>query len=146
MKTRSLFLALLLSFSGIPLSQAAKPGWTENFTEATTQAAAQKKHILLDFTGSDWCGWCIKIDKEVFAKPEFKELGEKKLVLVEIDFPKALPQTPAVKSQNEGLERKYKVNGYPTLVLLDSTGKEVKRWEGFHAEFLSELKKEIGGK
>jgi protein disulfide-isomerase len=73
-------------------------------------------------------------------------LGEKKLILVEVDFPKAIPQTPAIKSQNEGLERKYKVNGYPTLVLLDSSGKEVKRWEGFHAEFLEELKKEIAGK
>jgi protein disulfide-isomerase len=145
MKNRSLLLALCLFVAGVCVAQAAKPGWSENFAEAKTQATAQKKHLLLDFTGSDWCGWCIKIDKEVFAKPEFKELGDKKLVLVEVDFPKAIPQTPAIKAQNEGLERKYKVNGYPTLVLLDPNGKEVKRWEGFHAAFLEELKKEVGG-
>jgi protein disulfide-isomerase len=102
--------------------------------------------MLLDFTGSDWCGWCIKIDKEVFATPDFKEFGEKSLVLVEVDFPKAKAQTPAVKTQNEGLERKFKVNGYPTLVLLDSAGKEVKRWEGFDPKFVSDLKQAVGSK
>jgi protein disulfide-isomerase len=146
MKLHAPLFALLLSLVGGSLAFAAKPGWTENFAEAQTQAASQKKHVLLDFTGSDWCGWCIKLDKEVFAKPEFKELGEKSLVLVELDFPKAKPQTPAVKAQNEGLGRKFKVNGYPTLVLLDASGKEVKRWEGFDATFLADLKKAVGSK
>lgn len=141
MKLHAPLFALLVSFSCVSLATAAKPGWTENFAEAKTQAAAQKKHLLLDFTGSDWCGWCIKIDKDVFSTADFKGFGEKNLVLVELDFPNAKPQTPAVKTQNAELGRKFKVNGYPTLVLLDPEGKEVKRWEGFKPSFLEELKK-----
>jgi hypothetical protein len=146
MKQHAPLLAVVLSMVTGSFAVAAKPGWTENFAEAQAKASAQKKHMLLDFTGSDWCGWCIKIDKEVFATPDFKEFGEKSLVLVEVDFPKAKAQTPEVKTQNEGLERKFKVNGYPTLVLLDSAGKEVKRWEGFDPKFVSDLKQAVGSK
>jgi protein disulfide-isomerase len=119
-------------------------GWTENFTEAKARAATLKRPLLLDFTGSDWCGYCIKLDNEVFSKPEFKLLGDKTLVLVKVDFPHALPQTAAIKSQNQGLQATYGVRGLPTLVLLDSSGKEVTRWVGYRAEFLAELKKQIG--
>ena len=146
MKQHAPLLAVVLFVVGGSMAVAAKPGWTENFAEAQTQAAAQTKHLLLDFTGSDWCGWCIKIDKEVFAKPDFQEFGGKSLVLVEVDFPKSKPQPPAVKAQNEGLQRKYKVNGYPTLVLLDPAGKEVKRWEGFDSKFLADLKGAVGAR
>ncbi len=141
MKLGTSFVAAVLSVALSSLGMAAKPGWTENFAEAQKRAASEKKHVLLDFTGSDWCGWCIKIDKEVFAKTDFKEFGEKSLVLVEVDFPKSKTLPAEVKAQNEALERKFAVSGYPTLVLLNSQGKEVKRWEGFKSEFLDELKK-----
>ncbi|MEI6871111.1 MAG: thioredoxin family protein [Verrucomicrobiota bacterium] len=125
---------------------AAKPGWTENFDQAQKKASAEQKPMLLDFTGSDWCGWCIKIDKEVFAKPEFKSFSEKSLVLVELDFPQGKTLPDAVKAQNSDLQRKFKVNGYPTLVLLSPAGKEITRWEGFKPTFLEELKKAAGEK
>ena len=141
MNLRTSLCATVLSLAFVSLCGAAKPGWTENFAEAQKRAASEKKHLLLDFTGSDWCGWCIKIDKEVFAKPDFKAFGEKNLVLMEVDFPKAKPLPSEVKAQNEELERKFAVSGYPTLVLLNPQGKEVKRWEGFKSEFLDELKK-----
>jgi protein disulfide-isomerase len=141
----TLIVGLLSALAATPLF-AAKPGWTENLAEAQSTAAAQKKHVLLNFTGSDWCGWCIKIDKEVFSKPDFKNLAHEKLILVEIDFPesKTLPET--VRSQNSQLKQKYGVEGFPTLVLLDSSGKETKRWVGFKQQFLQELTKAVGGR
>jgi thioredoxin-related protein len=120
---------------------AAKPGWLENFEAAKTRAAVEKKHILLDFTGSDWCGWCVKIDKEIFAKPDFKAFSAKSLLLVELDFPQSKQLPAEVKAQNDALGRQFKVNGYPTLVLLDSTGKEVGRWVGFKPTLLAEIRK-----
>ena len=143
MRPKTSFVAAVLSLAFVSLGVAAKPGWTENFAEAQKKAASEKKHVLLDFTGSDWCGWCIKIDREVFAKPDFQEFGAKSLVLVEVDFPKSKTLPPEVKAQNEALERKFGVSGYPTLVLLNPQGKEVKRWEGFKPEFLNELKKTV---
>jgi len=125
---------------------AAKPGWLEDFEAAKTQAAAEKKHILLDFTGSDWCSWCVKIDKEIFAKADFKAFSVKNLLLVELDFPQG-KQLPAVlKAQNDSLGRQFKVDGYPTLVLLDPAGKEVGRWVGFKPTLLDEIRKITGTK
>lgn len=146
MNTRSCLLSIGFSLATTVCCLAAKPGWTENFEQAQKQAASEQKHMLLDFTGSDWCGWCIKIDKEIFAKPDFKSLGEKRLILVELDFPQGKTLPDAVKSQNSELQLKFKVNGYPTLVLLSPAGKEVTRWEGFKPTFLEELKKAVGEK
>lgn len=120
---------------------AAKPGWLENYEAAKTRAAAEGKHILLDFTGSDWCSWCVKIDKEIFTKPDFKAFSSKNLVLVELDFPQGKELPAAVKAQNDSLGRQFKVDGYPTLVLLDPAGKEVGRWVGFKPALLEEIRK-----
>jgi thiol-disulfide isomerase/thioredoxin len=65
----------------------AKEGWLDDLEKAKTQAKAENKKILLDFTGSDWCGWCKKLDKEVFSQQAWKEYAAKHLVLVEVDFP-----------------------------------------------------------
>ena len=109
----------------------AGDGWQTDFKAASAQAAKENKMILLDFTGSDWCGWCIKLDKDTFSKPEFQEFAAKNLVLVEIDFPQNKPQSDEVKKQNAELEAKFGVQGYPTLVLLNSEGKEVARNVGY---------------
>lgn len=146
MKINLPVLAVTLSLFGGSAALAAKPGWTENFAEAQNKAKAENRHVLLDFTGSDWCGWCIKLDKEVFAKPDFKAFGAKNLILVELDFPQGKQLAPKVKAQNDELGRKYKVSGYPTLVLLDSEGKEVKRWGGFKPNFFEDLKSTVGAK
>jgi len=99
--------------------------WMTDLPKAQAQAKAEKKLVLLDFTGSDWCGWCIKLNKEVFSKPEFAEYAKKNLVLVEVDFPNKKKQTEELKKTNEALQQKYKVEGYPTIVVLNSEGKHV---------------------
>ncbi len=99
--------------------------WMTDFEAAKEKAKAEKKHLLLDFTGSDWCGWCKKLDKEVFSTQAFKDFADANLILVQVDFPRRKPQSDAVKAQNQKLQGQYRVEGYPTLVVLDSTGKEV---------------------
>ncbi|PTX98242.1 thioredoxin family protein [Spartobacteria bacterium LR76] len=104
---------------------AAGFGWQINYSDALEQAAKERKAVLLNFSGSDWCGWCIKLDKETFSERKFTEFAEDKLVLVGIDFPKSKTQSPQVKAQNEALVKQYGIDGFPTLILLDSEGKEI---------------------
>ncbi len=136
-------LALLLSLSFLTLTAfaaAGKRGWDDNYARSLAEAKKENKSVLLDFTGSDWCGYCIKIDEEVFSKAAFKNLAKDKLKLVELDFPQNKRLTRAVEQQNEKLQAQYKVNGYPTIILLDSEGREQTRWEGYNPDLVSELK------
>ena len=103
----------------------AAEGWGDNYEKAAAQAKAENKLLLLDFTGSDWCGWCIKLNKEVFSQPEFKEYAGKNLVLMEVDFPQTKQQSGTLKAQNARLQTKYKIEGYPTIVVLNPEGKKV---------------------
>jgi len=109
----------------------AAGGWTDNFPAALAQAKAENKPVLINFTGSDWCGWCIKLQNDVFSTPAFKKYAESNVVLMEADFPqgKQLPQ--AVQAQNDELQAKYKVEGFPTLVLVGPNGKELDRNVGY---------------
>jgi thioredoxin-related protein len=128
MKTApSLLLALLTG----TLSALAASGWQTDFAAAQTSAKKDSKAILLDFTGSDWCGWCIKMKKDSLDQKAFQEFADKKLVLVEVDFPNGKKQTEAVKKQNDDLQKKYNVEGYPTFVLVDGDGKELGRHVGY---------------
>ncbi len=99
--------------------------WLTDVPKAVQEAKAGNKLVLLDFTGSDWCGWCIRLDKEVFSQPEFADYAKKNLVLVEVDFPNKKVQTTELKKANQALQEKYKIQGYPTLILLDKDGKQV---------------------
>lgn len=114
--------------------------WKTSFAEATAEAAQQQKQILLNFTGSDWCPWCVKMDEEVLSKKQFSEFASKNLVLVKLDFPRRKKLSPDEKAQNEELAKKYAIQGFPTFVLVDASGKEVRRQEGYleggPAEFL----------
>ncbi len=78
----------------------SKPGWSTSYEQGQQEAKANNKLVLLDFTGSDWCGWCILLDREVFSKPQFKEYASKNLVLIEVDFPKRKPMSEELKNQN----------------------------------------------
>ncbi len=78
----------------------ADGGWTTNYAKALAQAKAEKKNVLLDFTGSDWCEWCMKLDKEVFADPKFQDYAKKNLILVTVDFPQGKEQSAEIKKQN----------------------------------------------
>ena len=93
--------------------------------KAQEKAKAEKKLVMLDFTGSDWCGWCIKLHKEVFSQAEFSEYAAKNLVLVEVDFPRSKQQSAELKSANQALQSKYKIEGYPTIIVLNGDGKKV---------------------
>jgi thioredoxin-related protein len=104
---------------------ASEPAWLTDPGKAQSQAKQENKLVLINFTGSDWCGWCIRLKKEVFSTPEFEEYSKKNLVLLEIDFPRAKPQTDEQKNTNRALAAKYKVRGYPTVIVLDSEGKQV---------------------
>ena len=92
--------------------------WLTNFDEAKAKAIKDQKPMLIDFTGSDWCGWCIKLDEEVFSQADFQEFASDSLVLVEIDFPKNKVQSEELKVQNKALAEKYSIRGFPTILLL----------------------------
>jgi thioredoxin-related protein len=102
---------------------AAKAGWLTSYDQAQKEAQSKNRLLLMDFTGSDWCGWCIMLDKEVFSKPEFKEYASKNLVLLELDFPRRKQMPPETAAQNEKLLMKYGIQGFPTVVVFDSSGK-----------------------
>ena len=127
---RLLLVTSLVSVGIIASSEAAE-GWKTDYTAALAEAAKENKMVLLDFTGSDWCGWCIKLQKDTFSKPEFKKFAQESLVLVELDFPRGKTQSDELKKQNEELAEKFGVQGFPTLVLLDPQGKEAARNVGY---------------
>ena len=103
----------------------AEANWLTNYDEAKTKAKSDNKFLLLDFTGSDWCGWCKRLNAEVFSKPQFQDYAAKNLVLVELDFPKAKPQTEEVKKQNMQLASQYRIEGFPTIVVLNADGQKI---------------------
>ena len=96
--------------------------WLTNMEIAMQQAKKENKDILIDFTGSDWCGWCKKLDAEVFKTPEFNAKAPKAYVLVKLDFPKSTPQTDVVKEYNKKWMEKYEVKGFPTIILANANG------------------------
>ena len=122
----------------------AAAGWDDDYEKAAAQAKSEKKLLLMDFTGSDWCGWCIKLDKEVFSKKEFKDYAKENLVLLEVDFPQSKQQTKKLKEQNEKLQKEHSIRGYPTIVVLNPEGKKVGElgyMEGGPKAFVAELDK-----
>ena len=110
-----------------PLNQTtpSKPGWITSYEQGQQEAKANNKLVLLDFTGSDWCGWCILLDREVFSKPQFKEYASKNLVLVEVDFPKMKPMSDAIRAQNVRLAERYQIQAFPTIIVLNGDGQIV---------------------
>ncbi len=120
---KKLALCLLTCFAVLQLNAAE--AWLTDLPKAQAQAKAEKKLVLLDFTGSDWCGWCIKLHKEVFSTPEFAEYAKKNLVLVEVDFPNKKKQSSELKAANQALQQKYGIRGYPTIIILNGEGKKV---------------------
>jgi len=108
-----------------PETTPSKHGWITNYEAGQQEAKVNNKLVLLDFTGSDWCGWCILLDREVFSKPKFKEYASKNLVLVELDFPRTKPIAEATKKQNVLLAQRYQVQGFPTIIVLNGEGKVV---------------------
>ncbi|MEY3583428.1 MAG: hypothetical protein RJA48_511 [Verrucomicrobiota bacterium] len=125
--TLAAFVALMIA----ALPALAGPKWYTDLDEAKAVAAKENKPLLVDFTGSDWCGYCIKLHAEVFDKPEFAEFA-KGYVLVELDFPNKKPQPPEEKAKNKATQAKFGVSGFPTVLLLDAkTGEAYGRQSGY---------------
>ncbi|GBL27880.1 disulfide bond reductase DsbH [Verrucomicrobiota bacterium] len=125
--TLAAFVALMIA----ALPALAGPKWYTDLDEAKAVAAKENKPILVDFTGSDWCGYCIKLHAEVFDKPEFEAFA-KGYVLVELDFPNKKPQPPEEKAKNKATQAKFGVSGFPTVLLLDAkTGEAYGRQSGY---------------
>jgi thioredoxin-related protein len=104
-------------------ASAAGDGWQTDYEAAKKLAADEKKDLLIDFTGSDWCGWCIRLQKEVFSQDDFKKAAKDQFVLLEVDFPQDETKLPeATRQQNKKLGEQYQVEGYPTILLCDAKG------------------------
>jgi thioredoxin-related protein len=117
--------------AGESLAQASGLTWSLDFPQALARAKAGNKMVLIDFTGSDWCPWCIKFDEDVLSKSKFAAYADKNLVLVLADFPNHTKQSSALKQANQELQKKFQAEGYPTFVVLNSSGKEIGRQVGY---------------
>ena len=123
-----------LSVAALAVSLQAAPEWLTNLDAAKAKAAKEDKAVLLDFTGSDWCPPCKALKKKVFDEKEFHAFAEKKLVLVELDFPTKKKLPKELQAANDQLSEQFKIEEYPTVVVLDKTGKELGRLSGFYGE------------
>ena len=140
-----LFAVAVSVLVSAPFAGGEESGWLTDYKQAQQQAKANNKFLLLDFTGSDWCGWCKKFDREVLLKPEFKDFARDNLVVVELDFPRAKPQTPELRKQNRELAQQYEIVGFPTIVVLSADGQKLWRYDGYFpdgpAAFIAQLQK-----
>lgn len=108
-----MIVALFLLVSSF--SNAQELVWHTDANKAITESNISKKPLLLFFTGSDWCGWCIKLQKEVFTQPDFKKWAKDNVVLLELDFPRRTAQENNIKMQNAQIQQVFGVRGYPTI-------------------------------
>ena len=122
---RKIYL-IVVFFIGIISSQAQELNWHTDVKEAIAIGNKEKKPLLLFFTGSDWCGWCIRLQKEVLKTPEFEKWANENVVLVELDYPRRTPQTPEIKKQNNELQQAFSIQGFPTIYFANGTDKEGK--------------------
>lgn len=118
---------VVMIFTLFASTAQAGEGWLVDYEKAKAQAAKDGKDILIDFTGSDWCGWCIRLKKEVFNQDEFKAEVHKNFVLLELDYPRGeralAAQAPEIKEQNAELQNRFAVQGFPTILLVDAEGR-----------------------
>ena len=138
-------LTTLLAALALVTARANEGDWLTNFPDALAKAKKENKLVLLDFNGSDWCPPCMAIKKNVFASAEFKKYAKDNLVLVDVDFPKKKKQDGKIAAANEALMDKFKVESFPTILLVDADGKQVHREEGYDDEtpmdYIAKLKK-----
>lgn len=141
--------ALLCFFSLLSMHLA---DWHYNLEEAMQIAKRENRHILLNFSGSDWCGPCIRMRKEIFDNEDFKKMADTALVLVNADFPRMRKNRLATAQQeiNNRMADQYNSKGrFPFTVLLNAEGKVLKEWDGFPAvrpgQFSSQVKSIIDG-
>ncbi len=124
---RSIFIIAILTLFFITSFAENKDNindlnWLENLEKAQEIAKEKGIPIFVDFTGSDWCGWCFKLRDEIFSQEEFIQYAKENFVLLKLDFPRNIIQSKETKAYNENLARKYGIRGFPTILLLNSKG------------------------
>lgn len=115
---KKIILVFAFLISGC-IAQAQELNWQTDMTKATEQSLKEKKPILLFFTGSDWCGWCIKLQRDVLKTNEFAAWATENVILVELDFPRSKPQDAFIKTQNQQLAQTFGIQGYPTVWIVN---------------------------
>jgi len=126
-------VALIFGIAAVPVASttgSVKLDWQTDLPKALVQARAEKKLVLLNFTGSDWCSACKVLDNEVFDQAEFAAFAQTNLVLVEVDLPNRKVLPPALLAANQALNTNYDVEGFPTLIALKPDGKVAWRMDG----------------
>ena len=144
--TTYLIAAFVALLEASPTEAREALPWFTDLPQAQTQARTEGKWVLIHFSGSDWCGWCMKLHKDVFQKAEFESYAKSNLVLVSVDFPKRKPQPPAVQQANQKLAAQFRVQGPPTLIVLDSQGRmlgKLNYGNGGTKAFIAEMEKVI---
>lgn len=107
-------------------AQSQELKWYNDVSEASSLSIKTKKPLLLFFTGSDWCGWCMRLQKEVMQTPEFTKWATDNVILVELDYPRRKQLPENITQQNAQLQQMFAVNGYPTVWLVQPTDKDNK--------------------
>ena len=101
--------------------QAKQLKWYTDVKEAIKVSNKEKKPLMLFFTGSDWCGWCIRLQNEVLKTPEFNKWAKENVVLVELDYPRRVEQSEEIKKQNSELQHAFGIQGFPTVYFAKAT-------------------------
>ena len=117
---------LFVFFSGMVTAQSQELNWHTDVKEAISIGNKEHKPLLLFFTGSDWCGWCIRLQKEVLLTPEFAKWADENVILVELDYPRRTAQTDEIKKQNGELQQAFAIQGFPTIHFANASDKEGK--------------------
>ncbi len=149
---KKLAIALLVCWAAAQAGAAQSPQlhWMTSLPKAQAKAKAEHKLVMMDFTGSDWCPFCIRLKKNVLSSPEFAKYAKEHLVLVEVDFPHHKQQSAEVKQANRDLAQKYGIQGFPTIVVLDSKGKHVTSVVGYDGSspsaYVAQLKAQVKAK
>lgn len=122
---KKIFLVALF-IVGAFTSQAQELKWYTDVREAITVSNKENKPMLMFFTGSDWCGWCIRLQNEVLKTNEFQKWAKDNVILVELDYPRRTPQTPEIKNQNSELQQAFAIQGFPTIYFTNAESKDGK--------------------
>ncbi len=118
-------MAVCVTAAAFAETAVEKVKWVSDYKAAVQQSEKTKKPIFIVFEGSDWCGWCKKLNAEILSNKQFSDWVNVRFIPYKADFPRSIKLDAAVKAQNEALQTKYGVTGYPTIVIVNAAGKKL---------------------